>query len=230
MKVTTFCFVLFLFQSSFSSSAQGLTFFTGASLASMSDMKELQNAEAQQWPVQLKKTQTFPAYWQYAILMRWKIHERYRLGFHAFTTSTGARSTYEDYSGKITEDLALKCFGVAVHNEYLLEKKSRSEILGYLDTGYVFTWMNINNSILLGGNLSSQEDKYKSVNYLAEIGILYKYFINRISLEGKLGLQENLPGELINTNNGSKIYIGHNAKADWSGLKMMMGVGFNFSK
>jgi hypothetical protein len=228
MKLLLTLGVIILFQSSIF--AQELTVYVGIAQASMSDLKKLQTLLAQNAPVQLEITQSFPAYWQYGMKMNWIIANKVNLGFRAFTTSTGARSSYKDYSGQIVDDHTLRCYSVAPNLEYLFIKKNKFELSGYAAVGLLFTIFNWHSYYAVGSNFQIEDDNYKSTNSIVETGVQVRQHYKKIFFEASAGIQVNVPGDLKNKKDGSKIYIGHNATADWSGARISLGIGYNFYK
>ncbi|MDZ7604426.1 MAG: hypothetical protein U5K79_02315 [Cyclobacteriaceae bacterium] len=156
--------------------AQDLSLYVGFSQTFMKDMKSMQDYVDLEIPVELKNTQRFPPYWQYGISMRWAISGKYKLGVYAFTTSTGGRATYEDYSGEFTFDQTLKCFGMSVHNEYTVYQVKNSEILVYLQTGYLANWLDLDYYLHLGDESDSQHESFRGSNYIFEGGAQYVIF------------------------------------------------------
>jgi hypothetical protein len=207
--------------------AQDLSLYTGLSYSLMEDMKDLQRLVANELPVRPKYVQEFPPYWQYGLSMRWGVTEKYKLGFYVFTTSTGGRATYEDYSGEFTFDQTLRCFGLTIHNEYVVHEGERSAVLLYLETGYIATWLDLDYFLRIGDSSESFTEEFHSSNYLFEGGVQYQYFLKpKLFLEGRFGFQGNMANDLISDEDDYETDL----KADWSGVKLLVGIGFRLSK
>lgn len=222
-----FLISLFIFFVCHQIDAQDLSLYAGLSHSLMDDMKRMQKFVGDQLPVRPKYVQQFPPYWQYGLSMRWGVTEKYKLGFYVFTTSTGGRTTYEDYSGEFTFDQTLKCFGLTIHNEYVVYEGERSAVLLYLETGYIATWLDLDYFLRIGDSNESLKEEFHSSNYLFEGGAQYQYFLKpKLFLEGRLGLQGNIANDLISDEDDSTTDF----KADWSGVKLLVGIGFRLNK
>jgi hypothetical protein len=210
--------------------AQDLSIYTGLSQTSMQDMKSLQQYIAWQIPVAYEFPSEFPAYWQYGLSMRWKVGDKSKLGFNAYTTSTGARSVYADYSGKSTQDYALKSLGIAVHYEYLLVEVKNTEVMAYGQIGYNHTDFSYDEYLQVGDQVLTTAEEFQSNNIMAEVGGVAKYFFyKKLFLEGRIGFHFNQNSPLENEE-GDKITLPNfnDVDAEWTGLRLGIGIGLRF--
>jgi hypothetical protein len=196
----------------------------------MQDMKSLQQYIASQIPVPYEFPSEFPTYWQYGLSMRWKIADKSRIGFNAYTTSTGARSVYSDYSGKTSQDYALKSLGIAVHYEYKLVEIKNMEVLAYGQLGYNHTDFKYDEYLQIGNEVLTATEEFKSNNLMVEVGGVAKYFFyKKLFLEGRIGFQINQNAPLEN-GEGDKITLPNfnDVDAEWTGFRLGIGIGVRF--
>ncbi len=206
--------------------AQDLTLHTGVSFVSMSDMKSLRQQKLSDFNVDFKVTDDFPAYWQHGFSATWLINPKFRTGFQLYTTSTGGRATYADYSGKVVFDQSLKFVGLLLQGEYVLTKDRRYEIAGYTAVGQGVSWLETYYFEMIAENVKQERESYRSGNRVGELGFVAKYFLNDLLfISTRCGFQLNIPGKLIDSNGNSLYVYSNEATANWTGLKINAGVG-----
>lgn len=205
-------------------------YMAGRASYGMGDLKALYQATHATLPFSPKITESFPAYYYYQIQLLYCPVQDVRLGLTYGSTSTGARSTYSDYSGSyfFDQQVASAEWGVlaqyqlgrwrsfslqpglsvtAVFTDFELEE--RLEVYDYRDT------FSLSSSSLGAGfkpfvNFSW---RYRFVELMADAGYLL-YTGN--------GLQEKNGNPLLN-NRGEEI------KPDWSGYRLGLGLGININ-
>lgn len=221
-----FLFVIFL---NFFSLVQGqdVTIYTGISQSSMQDLKLLQVYQAGQIHVPYEFTDEFPSYWQYGLTMRWKVSNKSKVGFNTYTTSTGARSIYSDYSGKTYQDYVVKCFGLATYYEFTLLEKKKVEVGAYSELGYNLSTLSYDEYFQLGNQVLTESENFKSGSLMGEIGGLCKYNLTeKFYLEGRIGFQLNQKSTLVNDDDNYIIIpYSNKVEADWTGFKFGLGIG-----
>jgi hypothetical protein len=211
---------------------QELVVYSGLSNVAMGDLKNLQKiitANSVQLPYLYPSS--FPIYWQHGMSLTGSISKKSKLGFNAFITSTGARSGYADYSGTVRWDFLVKCTAISIHYEYLFWHRSKNSLSAFVEPGLIFSNLTISSFFELGPFTDSKEEKFKSISSSLEFGFMYKYFLTkRIFVFSKIGLLLNADSPLKNEISPGKIEIapGRFAEADWSGLKLLGGLGFKF--
>lgn len=225
-----FVIVLFVYCcAQFSLQGQDIVVSAGVSQASMQDLKRLQEYLIVEFPVEFRNTQSFPPYFQYNITTTFSGSEKFRWGLRAYTTSTGARSVYADYSGKVRIDQTISCIGIALHSELILKKFNRSELAMVLEVGHILSYLKVEGYFKLGNYPEETfSEKFKSANRMFETGLCYRYLLNdRLFLFTQASIQGNITGELQSTDGDSTL---DDFSADWSGLKAFIGMGLRFKK
>lgn len=225
-----FVIILFVYCcAQFSLHGQDIVASAGISQASMNDLKRLQEYLVVEFPVEFRNTQSFPPYFQYNITTTFSGSEKFRWGLRAYTTSTGARSVYADYSGEVRVDQTVSCIGIALHSELILKKFNRSELAMVLEVGHILTHLTVDGYFRLGNSPAETfNEKFKSANRMFETGLCYRYLLNdRLFLFTQVGVQGNVTGDLQSRSDGSSL---DDFSADWSGFKAFMGMGLRFKK
>lgn len=209
--------------------SQDIVVSSGLSQASMKDLKNLQQYLIAEFPVEFKNTQSFPVYFQYNLTVTFKETEKFRWGLRTYTTSTGARSVYSDYSGEVRVDQTVSCIGVVLHSELILKKFARSELAMVLEVGHILSHLSVEGYFKLGNTpAETYTEKFKSGNRMFETGLCYRYLLNdRLFLFTQAGVQGNVTRELQSTVDGSTL---DGFSADWSGFKAFVGLGLRFTK
>jgi hypothetical protein len=214
----------------FVASSQDISLYSGISHASMKDMKLLQEFIAGQVPVSYEFTDRFPVYWLYGFSARWRVTEKGKIGINAHTTSTGARSSYSDYSGKSNQDYFLRSFGLSTYYDYRIYEEEKFEAVLYSQIGIVSTRFDYEEYFQLGNQSTTESLVFNSVGIMMELGAAGKYFFFKKGfLEARIGYQFTQQAPL-NDEQGNEIVIpnSNTIAADWSGFKLGLGIGIRF--
>lgn len=206
--------------------AQELVAIGGLSIHSLSDLKSFQRSMNNELVVPMKSTQSFPNYLQFGGILRFRAgNENLKMGVIGYTTSTTARSDYSDYSGTQRIDYRLRCVGVSYYISYCLQRYKHSSISLYGHLGILYNTLEIDLSITVYDQSTVEHYEFNSVNEVAEMGLEYKHSLGgNFFVTGQGGFHANIANEM-QTDEGDSI-----PAADWTGVKLMVGIGFSFYK
>jgi len=222
-KVIIFSFLFFILQSAF---AQEIIFSTGISMHSLKKLKNFQNNYINNAVVTLKSTQSFPPFLQYSFLARMRVSENLKAGISVYQTSTAARSTYEDYSGKLEVDQSLRCIGTGIYTSYLINKTPKGKISVYANLGVDLSTLDLAINARVFDAVDNSKETFHATSLMAEIGIEYQHFFSKqffLHING---------GPHISQEKMLKSDSDHSEweKVNWTGFKLMAGIGFNFTR
>ena len=213
-------FVLFLLHSA---SAQEFIVMSGLSSHSHDKLKSTQlNFD---FGVDLKHTQKFPPFLQYGAAMRFPLGQsRITLGGHFYGTSTAARSTYEDYSGRLDVDQRLRCFGFGFTFLYTLSEHGKSKVNLYTSTGLEISTMKLDINLRLNDISDDVSNTYKAFSPMAEAGLEYQYhWSKKFFVQGIVAFHVSQEDMLVNTSDDTDYQY-----VNWTGGKVLIGIGRRF--
>jgi hypothetical protein len=198
---------------------------------SMSQLHSFQGELQKKTSVQAKNVHAFPAYWGYQGKF-YLIAKRFEFGFTAGVNSTGARTSWRDYSGEVRYDQLAKVVHLGVGCQFRLNKEAgRSwETFLSIKTETSSTDYNFNYFLELDGTTISDE-KYdftsKSIVSTPSF-IVRKNFFGQIFISGSVGFLLDLGGDL-KYNKDKKLYFLNNAgeplSTNWTGLRLGITAG-----
>lgn len=220
----------FLILSCYRGISQELIVHTGWSISNHSDLRrqqELYNFLQDNFHtgVPLKAVQNYPSYFQHSLVARFPLGNRFKLGGTIFSTSSAARSIYEDYSGVQHMDYSLRCLGFGVTGSFSLFKPTPSLSVNlYAILGWNITTLKTHEYISLKsyGTILNRTEQYGAASPSTEIGIECQYFFtDKFFVRGSVGLHINSDATLTND---SQDY----ATVNWTGVKALAGIGYRF--
>jgi hypothetical protein len=148
--------------------------------------------------------------------------------------SSGARLSYADYSGKFNFDQITKRLAVGTNIRIMTISEHKLTYGLEANLQISFSTLELESNLMIN-NLSAQKEnlKFNSLSGQLRLSWINKYnilndfyLINRIGYEldilsSKLFFKENKEAYLLTPN-------GKEARLDWSGIRLSMGVGINF--
>lgn len=181
------------------------------------------------------ETDNFPAYFGAQIEVVFDLEEN-QYGFHIGTYSTGGRIAYADYSGESTTESKLRNItlgGIAYHR--LTTENSRLALYSGFSAGIVITKYTLLARLELY-DISQEESKvnFRSLNAFLSPSLKAEYkLFDPICLTAQIRYEINITGKLLWTEDDDAYLLnneGDEVKADWSGLRVGLGVTFRFNK
>lgn len=202
--------------------AQQVSFLTGLSAESLTDLKQFQSAFINAAIVPLKSTQAFPPYLQYSLNVSFPKKSALKFNFNLFTTSTAARSVYQDYSGKVQVDQKLKCFGIGPGLVGLIEDTLKLRVEYFVNAGLEFSTLNADVYTAVGADEENSTEKFSATSAYGEIGLGLTYTFNgHWSAIARLGAHISQAAQLKNKTDEFP-------KVNWTGGKFLAGIGYSF--
>ncbi|MEQ9378383.1 MAG: hypothetical protein RIG68_24545 [Imperialibacter sp.] len=187
---------------------------------SMKDLHDVQSLLMWYNPVPLKAVATFPAYFAYDLLTSYKLDDVSQIGIWGSYRSTGARNSYADYSGSYTTDFLVE--SVVIGPGYQGSIRTRPGIIRInLRVGYSWNSLDIVQTIKTQDSSEFEKKSTPSASLPILIGISYRKEIWKGYINASL-LYEYAKLDYPVTQSGALV--------DWSGLKIGLGVGFDFTK
>ncbi|MEP2668594.1 MAG: hypothetical protein ABJH04_06360 [Cyclobacteriaceae bacterium] len=188
-------------------------------------MKALQGDLIAQSGVSLKKTSSFPSYFNYGIATGYQLKSNLEIGITYRYFSTGGRADYSDYSGHARIDQLLRANAVGVYTSKPINESTKWPLVIGVNISRIYTTADIETSLRLGNdNIDSNTVTLKGNGWgFYGCVMLQRYFTNKVFAFGKLGI-EALANKNLQFNDNDT-----NLKADWSGPRVALGLGFSLT-
>jgi hypothetical protein len=175
----------------------------------------------------MRVTEDFPAYFGYTGQIHFVPNQRMRWGIRYQYTSTGGRSDYGDYSGRMTQDMLLHASSVGISVQYPLTKPGGNWTLyGSLSAGLVFTQLETRYRYTLLNTEFYTSSNYKSLNYFGNPALqLERRMVDWISLYVSTGYEFQIHGALTAEDGAPELSYGSDkVTAQWDGFRLAAGV------
>jgi hypothetical protein len=190
----------------------------------MTDLKKLQEDNAGNNKLDYKTTEDFPSYYRSYLHFSLDFGDDFA-GLNLSYQSTGARTTYSDYSGEHTIDQIINGLEIGLFYNYSIVNRNNSKLYFGMQANSIISTLKLKEEIsFFEQHISeSSEERGKSIglNIGAQLG--YRYSIDSffIGVEG---------GYVLNpVNSGFKFNEGKSKlKADWSGYRISVTIGLKF--
>lgn len=209
--------------------SQELMVNAGWSISNHADLQRYQQQYIYETGLPLKAVQSYPSYFQYSLVARFPLGQRFQLGGTVFTTSSAARSVYEDYSGIWQMDYSLRCLGFGVTGIYSLNKPAPSVSLNlYAILGWNITSLKTYEyaSLTSGVPFRNHTEQYRAASPSSEIGLECQYFFaGNFFIRGSAGFHLTSSATLVNGGSGDDY-----AAVNWSGARALLGIGYRLVK
>lgn len=198
---------------------------------SMNSLKDFQESLEQATPtVPLQTVESFPAYVLYEMGVN-RFTNKFTLGFYFAFQSTAGRVSYTDYSGELTYDQLVrgKTFGSSITWNFNTPEKIK--MYAGIRGGFTLTDVDLDNSIKIGNQVVQEDYLFKSLNVFVGpvLGVRKSWGHWSAIAELRLDLYIfNGPLTLNGKGDGTLEDSGKNVKADWTGLRGLLGIGYNF--
>lgn len=203
--------------------AQGGGFMLSAGVASfrMSDMKYLQEYILSTYPVEGKVTSSFPPYTSATLTVYKQKYDYLRVGGSYSYSTTGGKSSYQDYSGEIVTDMTATSHRLGAYLSYVILGGNRFDLSlnGRLDAN--FTRMTIESYYNIYNIGNRKSNKYRSISPSGSIGAELMYKLSKVSLGLDAGYLVDLQADLKETEDGDPLLDPNDRDviltSDWSG-------------
>lgn len=214
--------------------SQQINFTTGIASYAMKSMKYHGENLQEDFPVDARFVAEFPVYIYYELSVTQRIRNCYVGGSISYG-STGARINYTDYSGSITADQNVRYFEFGPQFAVLLNPEATVSYFKFtLKPAVLFGRYDLVFATRIGDQFEKEDIGFNSINIALQPGLSYSHrILKKFDLTLHAGYNANLyKGDLIFRENDSlflKDKKGDKVTLDWSGLRIGMGVNYNFS-
>ena len=205
----------------------GIMVSGGVASYKMSDMKYYQEYILSTYhPVEGKITSSFPPYTSVSVTGFKQLYDYLRLGISYTYSTTGGKSSYQDYSGEIYTEMTATSHRLGAYLSYILLGGDRIDLSlhGRLDANYSTmiseTYWGIMDSYGIyyyGGN----SNKYWSISPTGSIGTDLLYNLRKFSLGIEAGYLVDLKGTLKDDGDPLQVQDPNDGvqelTSDWSG-------------
>lgn len=201
---------------------------------SMGTLKEFQSWRLQQSSLPLKTTENYPIapFYRAEVALRdfWFFD---KLGlFYAFS-STGARSTMSDYSGRVNLDALINSnqLGLTLQKDFFHVGPLSMGV--YVDGSWLISSLQANDYLKLEEPANTSEKEtydFRAKGYSVEPGIAMKYGIKPLVFQLTLGYLLDFSGKLYTKGNKNQwLQINQTViEPEWSGLRLGLQCAFVF--
>lgn len=212
-----------------------LSLSSGYSTYSMSQLKEFQTEMKSQFPVEAKITSSFPGYIYHEFSGAYQFGDHFLSGISLTYGSTGGKIHYRDYSGEMGNEQVAKYFEIGLPLSWkipLQENKLNMHL--QLRPSWILGNLSMSYESEINSKKAVDEVEFKSTNVgfqpsvmvERKIGPLFLFLscaYNQNVYKSKLFFKENDDYYLLN----SKF---EKVRADWSGLRVGLGVSYTLVK
>lgn len=215
--------------------AQGGGFMLTGGVASvrMTDMKNLLEHILGTYPVEGKVTSSFPPYTSASLTIFKELYDYLRVGGAYSYSTTGAKASYQDYSGEIYTQISATSHRLGGYISYTLLGGDRLDLSlsGRVDAN--FTSMLIESYYQIYNYGNGLSNKYRSISPSGTLGGELIYKLRNISLGMEAGYLVDLQGDLKETEDGDPLLDPNDRErvlsSDWSGWYARISLILNFS-
>jgi len=204
----------------------GISIAAGAASFRMGDMKYLQEHILSTYPVEGKITSSFPPFTAASITVFKQLYDHIRVGGRYNYSTTGAKSSYADYSGDIYTEFNAVSHRLGAYLSYLVLGGDRIDLSlnGSLDANY--TSMTIQSYYTIFSYSDGLSNKYRSISPSIAVGGELMYKLKKLSLGMEAGYLVDLKGNLKNTSDGDPLLdpndLDRVLSSDWTGWYLQL--------
>ncbi|MCK4989349.1 MAG: hypothetical protein KAS29_02645, partial [Bacteroidales bacterium] len=183
----------------------GISIAAGAASFRMGDMKYLQEHILSTYPVEGKITSSFPPFTTASFTVFKQLYDHIRVGGRYNYSTTGAKSSYADYSGDIYTEFNAVSHRLGAYLSYLVLGGDRIDLSlnGSLDANY--TSMTIQSYYTIFNYSDGLSNKYRSISPSIAVGGELMYKLKKLSLGMEAGYLVDLKGNLKDTSDGDPL-------------------------
>ena len=215
------CALLFFYMQKAEAQNGGFIITAGVSEPAMNDMKYLQEYILSTYPVEGRITSSFPPFTSLSLTLYKQLYDYLRLGISYSYSTSGGKSSYQDYSGEIFTEITATSHRLGAYLSYVILRGDRLDLAlsGRLDANYTNMLIESYYTIYNYGNRIS--NRYWSISPSGSISAETWYRLRRISLGLEAGYMVDLKGDLRETGDGDYLTdpVDRNRvlSSDWTG-------------
>ena len=204
----------------------GISIAAGAASFRMGDMKYLQEHILSTYPVEGKITSSFPPFTTASFTVFKQLYDHIRVGGRYNYSTTGAKSSYADYSGDIYTEFNAVSHRLGAYLSYLVLGGDRIDLSlnGSLDANY--TSMTIQSYYTIFNYSDGLSNKYRSISPSIAVGGELMYKLKKLSLGMEAGYLVDLKGDLKDTDDGDPLLdpndLDRVLSSDWTGWYLQL--------
>lgn len=192
------------------------------------EFREYQKYQVRSSGVDARVIDAFPNYYTFGggVSYSWV---RFILGLELGHGSTGGRVYYEDYSGKLTEDITITYNYLAVHPSFFIHRAHALQVLGGLKLLAIGSTAKINNTLVVGNSTLNEQADFGGVNLGIQPNVTAKKYFGRLLLQASLGYELQNSAYPV-TQDEDSLFLdngsGEPVHLKGSGFRASVGVGF----
>lgn len=212
----------------------GVIFTGGVASSTMSDLKMLQEHILSTYPVEGKVTSSFPPFTTTSLTVFKQYFDYLRVGVSYTYTSTGGKSSYQDYSGEVFTEMTATSHRLGAYLSYVILGGDLLDLslAGRVDATYSTIFIQSRYNIYSFGNQIS--NKYWSISPCGSIGPELTIKLNKISLGVDAGYLVDLRGDLKDTSDGVTLKDPADRdralSSDWTGWYARLSLVINLKR
>ncbi|MEO9484559.1 MAG: hypothetical protein ABJG47_13970 [Ekhidna sp.] len=199
----------------------------------MDDMKVILSATQDEIPIELQTIDNFPTYWGFGIEVVGNEEDRFSFGGILHYNSSGARISSADYSGSINYDILVNRvvlgptfrFMEPIGDRYAMGVSG--SILGS------FSNLNFQYRLSILGQNESSLNRFSSFSGQIRLNWVNRYQVTPgFYFIGQLGYEFDAISTKLKFKTDRNAWLlkpgGGNARLDWSGVRLQLGIGITF--
>ena len=210
-----------------------ISFYSGYGFYDMSQLKAYQQFELAIMTdlVPAKILENFPANNYIGINWRFRVSDKYSMGFLYEYHTTGSQVNYADFSGELYNKILTSAyvFGLIVDRNLVEFKKIKLNL--YSDWLFYSSAIKIKYNHVFGEILIHKTTEFDAINPGVETGLKTDYKINSFHVGCKVGYSFNANSKVYFKDNN---YLSANIpdmgilRINWSGLRLNLLIGYEF--
>lgn len=147
--------------------------------------------------------------------------------------STGSRTTYGDYSGKIFRDNLVRYNAIGLRLGQVFVSKKNFIISANARASGIFNRLRVKERLDIAGSSIENSTRYHSLNFGLMPFFSGEYIFNKIFISFDIGYEYQITGRLF-VNNEDKLYIvdqnNNEIYIDGRGVRAIVNLGYRFNK
>lgn len=209
----------------------GIIFTGGIASSTMSDLKYLQEHILSTYPVEGRITSSFPPYTTTSLTVFKQFFDYLRVGATYSYSTTGGKSSYQDYSGEIFTEMNATSHRAGICLSYVILGGDLLDLSlsGSIDANFSSILIESRYSIYAYGN--SISNKYWSISPSGSIGPELILKLDKVALGVNAGYLVDLKGELKGTSGGDPLRDPADGSrvlsSDWTGWYARLSLYIN---
>ena len=199
----------------------GVKVSAGIASFRMDDLKALQKYIMSTYPVQGKITSAFPPYTYTSIFYFRQLYDQVRVGGGYSFSTTGGKSSYSDYSGRLITEMGATSHRLGAYVAYAVTGGGRLALSLYGTAEANLSSVTVESYYTIVNYSDRLYNHYRSVSPTGTIGLEASYSFKSFAVGIQAGYLVDLTGRLKNTDSGDELQDPndhtHIVTTDWSG-------------